>query len=71
VGTLTLRHSSSVSGCALKQGSKTHSSSRQTNLQLQNEAALISCRMRAVKHRKWAAGQPGAHPALEDRILLN
>jgi len=29
-----------ISGCALKQGSKTHSSMRQRNLQLQNETAL-------------------------------
>jgi len=33
-----------ISGCALNQGSKTHSSMRQCNLQLQNEAALMSCR---------------------------
>jgi len=30
------------SGCALKQGSKTHSLTRQSNLQPQNEAALMS-----------------------------
>jgi len=30
-----------ISGCALKQRSKTHSSLHQSNLQLQNEAALI------------------------------
>jgi len=29
-----------MSGCALKQGSKTYSSTRQRNLQLQNETAL-------------------------------
>jgi len=29
-----------ISGCTLKQGSKTHSSMRQRNLQLQNETAL-------------------------------
>jgi len=29
-----------ISGCALKQGSKTHSSLRQSHLQLQNQAAL-------------------------------
>jgi len=34
-----------ISGCALKQGSKTHSTLRQSNLQLQNEAALMSCRI--------------------------
>jgi len=60
-----------VSGCVLKQSSKTHSSLRQSNLQLQNEAALISHRIRAVGHRKCAAGQAGAHPGLQDRILLN
>jgi len=31
-----------ISGCVLKQGSKTHSSLRQSNLQRQNEAALMS-----------------------------
>ena len=44
---------------------------RQSNLQLQNEAALMSCRIRAVEHRKCAAGLAGAHPGLQDRILLN
>jgi len=29
---------------------------RQSNLQLQNEAALMSCWIRAVEHRKCAAG---------------
>jgi len=38
-----------ISGCALKQGSKTRSSLRQSNLQLHNEAALISCRIRAAE----------------------
>jgi len=31
----------------------------------------MSCRTRAVKHRKCAAGLSGAHPDLQDRILLN
>jgi len=31
-----------ISGCALKQWSKTHSPMRQSNLQLQNVAALMS-----------------------------
>jgi len=34
----------------LKPGSKTHSSLGQNNLQLQNEAALTSCWIRAVEH---------------------
>jgi len=34
-----------ISGCALKQGSKAYSSLPQSNLQLQNEAALMSCRI--------------------------
>jgi len=57
----------------LKQGSKTHSSVslRQSNLQRQNQAALMSCRIRAVEHRKRAAGLAGPHPGLQDRILLN
>jgi len=41
------------------------------NLQLQNEAALIFCRIRAVEHRKSAAGLAGAHPGLKNKILLN
>jgi len=32
-----------ISGFALKQGSKTHSSLHQSNLQLQNEAVLMFC----------------------------
>jgi len=57
-----------ISGCVLKQGSKTHSSLRQSNLKRQNEAALMSCRIPAVENRKCAAG---AHPGLQDRIFLN
>jgi len=60
-----------ISGCALKQGSKTRSSLRQSNLQLQNVAALISCRIRAVEHRECTAGLSDVHPGLQDRILLN
>jgi len=48
-----------ISGCALKLGSKTHSSLRQRNLQLQNQAAPMSCRIQAVEHRKCAAGLAG------------
>ena len=59
-----------ISGCVLKLGSKTRSLLRQSNLQLQNEAALMSCRIRAVEHR-CAAGLADAHPGLQDRILLN
>jgi len=54
----------------LKKGSKTHSSLRQSNLQLQHEAALLSRRIRAVEHR-CAAGLAVAQPGLQDRILLN
>jgi len=53
-----------ISGCALRQGSKTHSSLRQSDLQLQNEATLMSRRMRAVEHGKCAAGLAGAHHGL-------
>jgi len=60
-----------ISGSALKQGSKTHSSLRQSNLQLQNQDALMSCRIRAVEHRRCAAELSNAHPGLQDRILLN
>ena len=59
-----------ISGCKLKQGSKTQSALRQSNLQLQNEAALMSCRIWAVEHRKCAAGLAGAYPGLQDRIML-
>jgi len=31
----------------------------------------MSCRIRAVEHRKSAAGLAGAHPGLQHRILLN
>jgi len=53
-----------ISGCALKQGSKTHSSIRQKLLQ--NQAALISRRIRAVKHRKCGARLSAAQPGLQD-----
>jgi len=59
-----------ISGCGLKQGSKTHSSLRQSNLQLQNEDALMSCRIRAVEHR-CAAVLARAQSGLQDRIVLN
>jgi len=54
----------------LKQTSKTHSSLCQSNLQRKNEAALISCRIRAVDHWTCAAGLVCAHLGLRDRILL-
>jgi len=60
-----------ISGCALKQWSTTHSSIRQGNLQRKNEAALMSCRIRAVEHRVSACGLAGAHPGLKNRILIN
>jgi len=60
-----------ILGCALKQGNKTRSSLRQSNLQLQNEAALIFCRIRAAEHKKCVAGLAGAHPGLQDGILKN
>ena len=59
-----------ISGFVSKQGNKTHSSLIQSNLQMQNETALMSCRIRAVEHRKRAAGLTGAHPGLQVRILL-
>ena len=59
-----------ISGCVLQQGSKTPSSLRQSNLQRKNQAALMSCRIRAVEHR-CGTGLAGAHPGLQDRILLN
>ena len=51
-----------ISSCALKQGSKTHSSLRRSNLHLHNEAALMSCRFRAMEHRRCATGLADAHP---------
>ena len=61
-----------ISACVLKQGSKTDSSLRQSNLQLKNETALMSCRIRAVAYIEsvrldWLAHTIG----LKDRILLN
>jgi len=55
----------------LKKGSKTHSSLRQSNLQLHNEATLMSRGIRAVEHGKSTAGLDGVQPGLQDRILLN
>jgi len=60
-----------ITGSALIQGSKTLSSMRQSNLQLQNEVAVMSRRIRAVEHRKCATGLAGTHPGLQYRILLN
>ena len=60
-----------ISGWALKLGSETHSSLRQSHLQRQNEAALRSRQIRAVEHWRCASGLAGAHPGLRDRILLN
>ena len=60
-----------ISGCALKQGSETHSSLRQINLQLQIKAALRSRQIRAAEHEKCVAGLAGAHPGLQDGILQN
>jgi len=60
-----------ISGCVLKQGGETHSSLRQSKLQLQNQAALRSRQIRAVEHWRCAAGLAGVHPGLRDRILLN
>ena len=54
-----------------KAGGEIHSSLRQSNLQVQNEAALMSSRIGAVEHRMCAAGLSDAHPSLQDRILLN
>jgi len=44
---------------------------RQSNLQLQNETALMSCRIQAAENRKRAFGLAGAHHRLQDRFLLN
>jgi len=57
-------------GCALKQWSETYSSLPQSNLQLQNEATLMSCQIRAVEQRKCATGMSDTHPGLQDGILL-
>jgi len=60
-----------ISGCVLKQGSQTHSSVRQGNLQPKHQAALMSRRIRVVAYRRCAEGLAGAHHGLQDRILLN
>jgi len=57
-----------ISGCALKQWSKTHSSLRQSNLLMQNEAALMSCGIRAVEHRKYADVLAVAYPGLKSNV---
>jgi len=59
-----------ITGCALKQGNETRSSLRQSNLQLQNQAALRSRQIWAVENWRWAVGLVGAHHGLLDRILL-
>ena len=59
-----------ILGCELKQRNKTNSSLSQSNLQLQKQAAMMSRQIRAVEHRKCAAGLVGAHPGLQDQILL-
>jgi len=38
---------------------------------MENQAALMSRRIRAIEHRKCAAGLAGAHRGLQDRIFLN
>jgi len=55
----------------VNRGVKTHSSMRQSNLQLQNEAALMSCRIQAIEHRKSTTGLAGTRPCLKNRILPN
>ena len=60
-----------ISGCVLKQGNKTRSSLRQSNLQLQNQAALFYRRIRALEHRKCAARLACTYSGLQERILLN
>jgi len=60
-----------ISGCALKQGSETHLSLRQSHLSLLNGAALRSCKIRAVENWRCAAGLAGEDPGLRDQILLN
>jgi len=50
-----------ISGFVLKQGNKTQSSLCQSNLQVQNQAVLMSHRIQAVGHR-CVAGLAGAHP---------
>jgi len=54
-----------ISGCPSKQWSTTHSSIRQGNSQRKNEAALMSCRIRAVDHRVTAGGLAGAYPGMK------
>jgi len=58
-----------ISGAALKQGSTTHSSIRQSNLQRKNVTALMSCRIRAVEHRESGNGLAGAHPGFKKSNL--
>ena len=65
-----VKKNAKTSGYALKQGSKTQSSQRQSNLQRQNQAALMPCRMRTVEHKKCVAGVSQAQPGLQDRMFI-
>jgi len=42
----------------------------QSNLQLQNQAALMSRRVQALGRRRYAVGLACTHSGLQDRILL-
>jgi len=60
-----------ILGLALKQMSKTHSSQRQSNFQLQNETALYCIMSNTSSRAQCAAELAGAHYGLQDRIFLN
>jgi len=51
--------------------SKTHSSQRQSNFQLQNETALYCIMSNTSSRAQCAAELAGAHYGLQDRIFLN
>jgi len=60
-----------ISGCALKQGSKTHSSLGQNSLQLQNEAALMSFEYEQSSIESVRLDWLVHNAGLQGRILLN
>ena len=60
-----------ISGCTLKQGSKTLINASAQFTTTKWDCAIMSCRIRAVEHRKSATGLADAQSRLKDRILLN
>ena len=60
-----------ISGCALKQGSKTLITASAQFTTTKWNCAIMSCWIQAVERTKSAAGLADAQPRLKDPILLN